>query len=121
MQCNDCCTLLRRLLLHILFAAMVNGGASASALKERLGKSLNEWGEGRRCRRDSGHHVEEEETLQTASDRMSASLLFTYLTFSVHEPSVPEVAAKIASVVPVGPPLAPRTLIRLIDRVLDNA
>ena len=41
--------------------------------------------------------------------------------YSVHEPSVSEVAAQIASVVPVGPPVAPRAYIWLPDRVLDNA
>ena len=32
-----------------------------------------------------------------------------------------EAAAEIASVVPVGPPVAPCAYIRLPDRVLDNA
>ena len=41
--------------------------------------------------------------------------------YSVHEPSMSEVAAQIASVVPVGPPVAPRANIGLPNRVLDNA
>ena len=42
-------------------------------------------------------------------------------TPSVHQPSVSEVAAEVPTVVPVGPPVAPRANIRLPDRVLHDA
>ena len=56
-------------------------------------------------------------------DRLQAIACFfvSNLDISVHEPSVPEVAAEVASVIPVGPPVAPCAYIGLPDRVLDNA
>ena len=61
--------------------------------------------------------VEEEDRLQA----IVCLFVLPFLAISVHEPSVSEVATEVASVVPVGPPVAPCAYIGLPDRVLDNA